>query len=261
MRRQPVAFFLGDASFPADAKFRHLARLLPDADAFNSAVGAYFVALAAARRNGEPVLDLEAETGSSYLPDLITVGLLVPDGFPVKAFREWAPSRPKRPSESAVSSVSNVSSGVERVESAVSVAPSPPLPSIPLNSSPLEGGAGGSGDPADIYWTLTGRYPSGRPLRWLDDLTATYSAEAVIRALGACALEDRSPATLLGRVRDVLLRDARRLDQAEREAEQARVVELRKPTVLRRLPENVTPEEADAAAAAYLAEHGRGGAA
>ena len=48
MRRQAVAFFLGDAAFMADPKFRALARRLPSDDDFNSAVGAFFVALAAA---------------------------------------------------------------------------------------------------------------------------------------------------------------------------------------------------------------------
>src|SRR3990170_1981170 len=62
MRRRSTAFFLGDVSFLADPKFRALERRLPDPDDFNSAVGAFFVALAAARRNGHPDLDVTAET-------------------------------------------------------------------------------------------------------------------------------------------------------------------------------------------------------
>lgn len=38
MRRKPVAFFLGDAGFLGDDKFRDLLMLLRDWDDFNSAV-------------------------------------------------------------------------------------------------------------------------------------------------------------------------------------------------------------------------------
>lgn len=112
-------------------------------------------------------------------------------------------------------------------------------------------------DPADTYWTLTGKYPTDRTTAWLDDLTETYGAPAVISALGTCHIEDSRTGTLLGRVKDVLARDARRLDMAEREAEKARVVELRKPTVLRQRQPEATPEEADAALEAYYAAGGR----
>lgn len=128
MRRQSVAFFLGDVGFLSDPKFRKLARRLTEPDDFNSAVGAYFIALAAARRNGLPMIDVDAETDSRFIPDLMAVGLLIDGGFPEKAFVGWAPSRQPRPSEIA----SNASSGVEMVERAENVIPSTPLLSIPI---------------------------------------------------------------------------------------------------------------------------------
>lgn len=185
MRRQPVAFFLGDAAFPADAKFRRLSRILTDPDDFNSAVGAYFVALAAARRNGLPSLDVSGETASRFIPQLIEVGLLTEDGFPEHAFREWAPARPPRPSESKPSEAPSAPSGVESVESAVSAAPSPPLTS---NQPPVlpEGGAGGSAIPKSVQsaWEeATGRtiLASGQfPYAYLDDACQRHQAYDVI---------------------------------------------------------------------------------
>lgn len=67
-------------------------------------------------------------------------------------------------------------------------------------------------DPADVYWTLTGRYPSEKALRWVDDLTSKFGADAVIRALAQTSQTDRSANTLLGRTEDNLKADARALD-------------------------------------------------
>ncbi len=96
VRRTGAAFFLGDAAFLSDARFRKLARRLPEPDEFNAAVGAWFIALAAARRNGKPELDVEAETGSRFLDDLRAVGLLTDTGFRPEPFEAWAPKAPQQ---------------------------------------------------------------------------------------------------------------------------------------------------------------------
>lgn len=142
MRRQPAAFFLGDVSFLSDPKFRALARRLTDPDDFNSAVGAFFIALAAARRNGLPEIDVVTETDSRFADDLRAVGLLSPDGFPEKPFRAWAPGRPRYPSDVAPSAP-NVTDAPETPETPVRSL-SLPLPSIPITSSLEEGGVGGT---------------------------------------------------------------------------------------------------------------------
>jgi hypothetical protein len=104
MRRQPVAFALIDAAFLADSKFRGLRRRLPDPGEFNSAVGAWLIVLTSARRNGLPQVDAEDEAeDSTYLPDLIAVGLLTEEGIPEGPFKAWAPARPKYPSDVAPS--------------------------------------------------------------------------------------------------------------------------------------------------------------
>lgn len=82
-------------------------------------------------------------------------------------------------------------------------------------------------DPAEAYWSLTGRFPTDKPLAWIDDMTRKYGAEAVIRALVKEHTADRSAASLLGRVQDVLRAEARQLDRKEREDEQARLAEKR----------------------------------
>jgi hypothetical protein len=82
-------------------------------------------------------------------------------------------------------------------------------------------------DPAEVYWALTGRFPQDKPLSWIDDMTAKFGADATIRAMARAHREDRSAATLLGRVQDHLRSEARQLDGREREAEQARLAEKR----------------------------------
>jgi hypothetical protein len=62
-------------------------------------------------------------------------------------------------------------------------------------------------DPADIYWSLTGKYPTDKVLSWVDDLTAKYGPEPTIRA--------------------ILRSEARELDRQERQTEQARLAEKR----------------------------------
>ena len=146
MRRQPVAFFLGDAAFLSDSKFRALVRRLPDPDDFNSAVGAFFIALAYARRNGTPDIDTEAETGLRFLPDLIAVGLLTDTGFPPDPFKSWAPTSPQQVAGMARAqsaerdptgrfAPSDAGQDNQRAGDAGQAGPaSPPLYSIPFNS-------------------------------------------------------------------------------------------------------------------------------
>lgn len=95
-RRTPAAFCLMDVGFLSDAKFRKLARRLPDPDELNSAIGAYFVALATSRRNGSHRIDAQAETDSRYIGDLQAVGLLEEDGFPQKAWSAWDAMSPQK---------------------------------------------------------------------------------------------------------------------------------------------------------------------
>lgn len=82
-------------------------------------------------------------------------------------------------------------------------------------------------DPADVYWTLTGRYPSEKVVGWIDDLGSRYGTEAVIRALAKCHIDDRQTSTLMGRVDDNLKAEARALDLKEQAAERERLKEKR----------------------------------
>lgn len=82
-------------------------------------------------------------------------------------------------------------------------------------------------DAADAYWSLTGRYPQGKVLTWIDDLMGQFGAEATTKALVRAHIEDPSTSTLLGRTSDYLKAEARALDRKEREDEQRRVRENR----------------------------------
>jgi len=100
--------------------------------------------------------------------------------------------------------------------------------SVSVSSSRSEKTEGVQGeDPADAYWSLTGRYPTDRPLAWIDDLTSKYGADATVRALARAHIADPKTATLLGRAQDLLRAEARSLDRQEQEAEKARLREKR----------------------------------
>lgn len=220
MRRQSVAYFLGDVGFMADPKFRRLARRLSDADDFNSAVGAYFIALAAARRNGLPTIDVTAETDSRFVPDLIAVGLLEEGGFPVTAFVSWAPSRPPRPNETKRDELRR--SVTTSDENDKSDSASPPIPSIPINSK-NETDAREELDALDIYYQLTGYRPwgswSGDELRALvNDYTDAKVQAAIVTEWNAN--HDRKG--ILKGVQARLARDAEKAKEAARSERKVR---------------------------------------
>lgn len=91
---------------------------------------------------------------------------------------------------------------------------------------PRTGGARAP-DPADVYWTLTGRYPNDRPLTWIDELTSKYGAEATIRAIATAHAADRNISTLLGRAGDLLKAEARALNVKEQAEERDRLAAKR----------------------------------
>jgi hypothetical protein len=82
-------------------------------------------------------------------------------------------------------------------------------------------------DPADAYWSLTGTYPTGPSLKWIDDLAEHYGQEATTRALVRAHVADAQRSTLLGRTRDILASEARALDRKERDDERERVRQKR----------------------------------
>lgn len=106
-------------------------------------------------------------------------------------------------------------------------------------------------DPADDYFTLTGRYPTDRTLTWLDDIAAEFGADATAASLATEYATDAKTATLIGRVRDRLRRDARALDRAEQAAERERLAGKRRPVTVQRAPDDISDEEAERLAREY----------
>lgn len=156
MRRASIAFFLGDPAFLSDAKFRALARRLPDPDDFNAAVGAFWIVVAAARRNGSPTIDAEIETGSRFIADLRAVGLLTDTGVPIRAFEAWAPMSAQQANAGKERAKQADERGLRDAEgrfirtpisapseaSALDPLASADQPSPPLPSTPRDGGLG-----------------------------------------------------------------------------------------------------------------------
>jgi hypothetical protein len=176
-------------------------------------VGAWFVALAASRRNGSPDLDVRAETDSRFVGDLIAVGLLCPTGFCSKAWGEWDAMSPQQAAAGRARAASAQrspegtflpaeSSGTSALDNANQrVQPSPPLPS-PL--SPGERGAGerGADDPVDAYFAVAGKTPTKNILDWLGELAADHGDAALCMALRST---EHDPAkTYLSRVANAL---------------------------------------------------------
>lgn len=84
-----------------------------------------------------------------------------------------------------------------------------------------------TGDPADAYWQLTGRYPAGKALKWIDDLGAQYGATQTVAAIVKAHIDDSNVGTLLGRSSDALRSEARALDRKEADEERVRLAEKR----------------------------------
>lgn len=84
-----------------------------------------------------------------------------------------------------------------------------------------------TGDPADAYWQLTGRYPTGKALKWIDDLGAQYGASQTVAAIVKAHIDDSNVGTLLGRSSDALRSEARSLDRKEADEERQRLAEKR----------------------------------
>jgi hypothetical protein len=103
-----------------------------------------------------------------------------------------------------------------------------PIQAEPSKDEPSQDAhTAGAHDPADVYWTLTGRYPSEKVVGWIDDLASRFGAEPVIRAIAKAHIEDRSTSTLMGRVDDTLRSEARALSLKAQEAERQRLKERR----------------------------------
>lgn len=100
-------------------------------------------------------------------------------------------------------------------------------PSIAEPSRVAGAREGTDDDPAGAYWSLVGKYPTGKVLAWIDDLAARYGGPAVIRSMAEAHIADPATATLLGRTGDLLAANARQLERAEREDEKRRLREKR----------------------------------
>ena len=224
VRRKPVAFVLVDAGFLADRKWRDLRRRLSDARDFNSAVGTWLIALAAARRNGLPTIDVADEAEDpTFIEDLIAVGLLTDEGFPERPFSEWAPRRPVYPSDTAPTAPN-------APNAPMSPPASPPLPStlgsslqdvVPAIGESLPRAPARAreepGDAAvDVWFRLTGRWPTGNLLRWIDEQAKVHGGEVLSSALATCFAEDPSPKTLMSRAQALVERKDRKTAADER---------------------------------------------
>lgn len=90
-----------------------------------------------------------------------------------------------------------------------------------------EGVQGEPPDPAEVYWTLAGRWPSEKVLRWIDELAERFGFEATSRTLAHAFRADTDLGTLMGRVSDSLKAEARALDRKEAAEEKKRLREKR----------------------------------
>lgn len=133
--------------------------------------------------------------------------------------------------------------GTLRAPSAHPAAETAPSASTSANANARADASSGA-DAAEILWTLTGRYPTDRLLKWIDDLAAQYGHDVVSQHIVRRFKESDDQRTLMGRVSDTLRREARQLEQKEREQEQQRLAEKRsRPALVPRTRIEATPPE------------------
>lgn len=94
--------------------------------------------------------------------------------------------------------------------------------SVSLSKNVPEGVQGEPADPVVAYANLAGGYPSKKAMDWIDQLSATWGGDAVIRALGTAASRV-TPGQVIGEAVNVLRAGERELSKREKEAEAAKV--------------------------------------
>lgn len=254
-RRQQRGFVTGDfdPAFPLDEDVMKLRASL-DPLHYYAAVGVWFHVVAAAWRRAERVpASATCPDAPDVVAELLRVGLLDRTGrMRAKSFdrhvgkaiasRAGSTERKRRQRSSSTPDDQPAHARMSRVGHAgQSVTDRDPregregqdgTDSGTTDSAFSDGGVQGGSpdrdpDPADAYWTLTGRYPTDKTLAWIDQLTREYGPLPVIRAVAGAHGSDRSASTLLGRAQDLLRREARALDLASQRAEQERIAAVR----------------------------------
>jgi hypothetical protein len=121
----------------------------------------------------------------------------------------------------------------------------PSVPRAPAHEESPGPAAPDPSDPADSYWTLTGKYPTEGTLKWIDDMAEQFGADAVGRAIASEFRADGTVQSLLGRAKTRLRRDARAAQRSEDAAEKASIAAKRAPLPPPKRAEDVSAEEAD----------------
>ncbi len=120
------------------------------------------------------------------------------------------------------------SAGNVRAKRPANTAPASASASAITNASAsADASAADDVDAADTYWSLTGRYPTDKLLRWIDEAAERFGHDSLSKWLAAEHRADGSPATLMGRAVDRCRAQERELDRKEREDEKRRLAEKR----------------------------------
>lgn len=247
-----------DSGYLEDAKMRDLWQRLRDQERMARAVCIHAAVLLGSWRHGERLTAYQAcplwlAADDDLLVALRAVRLLdKTDRIPSTSWSKWFGEAQKRRGNRsdagrlggirsgearrgkdpnhARNARSNASASLAEIEAQTNPASQPATPTNQPASQPADARADGGdleADPADAYWHLSGRYPTGKPLAWVDDLTREFGPIPVIRAMVQAHQADGTVSTLLGRTQDVLRRDARTLD-LRAQAEQRRLIAERR---------------------------------
>lgn len=234
-----------DSAYLDDAKMRDLWQLLRDPDQMARAVVLHQATMLASWRHGERLTVQQA--APIWLPcDDALIGALKTVRLLDKAckvssesWRHWfGVAAERREKRRASGQKGGIRSGITRSNASATLEPrssptEPVRPSVPSVPTVRPSGGARAGaedieaDPADAYWQLAGRYPTGKPLAWLDDLTREFGPVPVIRAMAMAHQSDGTVSTLLGRAQDILRREARTLDLKGQAEQRKRIAERR----------------------------------
>lgn len=247
-----------DSGYLEDAKMRELWQRLRDQERMARAVCIHAAVLLASWRHGERLTAYQAcplwlEADDGLLAELQKVKLLdKTNRITASSWAKWfgeaqkrrgnrsdagrlggirsGEARRERGANHARNGRSNASATLQQNEANTNPASQPASHTNQPASQPAGARAGGGdleADPADAYWSMSGRYPTGKPLGWIDDLTREFGPVPVIRAMAQAHQVDGTVSTLLGRTQDLLRRDARALD-LKAQAEQRRLIAERR---------------------------------
>jgi hypothetical protein len=235
-----------DTAFPLDDKFLSLrGRLSPDR--YYAAVGVYFTIVAATWREADrkPGIRVAPDAGD-FLDELVSAGLLDGEGrVTTRAFASWVGSAKKKRKSASDrqaknrAGMSRVTNGDNRVTNSQSQPTRETEGTVYAGTVGTEEDVAREDDALDVYYRLTGSFPSGTVKDWLSRLANEFGHRETGNAVAAEYVTGPRN-TILSRVQNRLRSDVDKAERTRAANAQAQIVDKAK----RETPEEKADREA-----------------